>query len=230
MYYPGPLYNQRKGLVETLKKIPLQTGDIVFNAADVSGPLGIPFSKLIQIFTKSPYSHATVILQEEQDTYAIDVSDHGTRKLRLVDWFDDWYMDSFCVYRLKDRPEELMAKLKQSIYDFMDMDPHYDFNFNDPDSFYCTEAVRYMFSKCGIDLNGSYLIKDILPTWFYYVVLVGSKITKFLTNSSIPSDIPITIVGNTEKGMMASPYIQEIFRYDGNLNLYTSNFEEWRHI
>lgn len=227
MYSNGPLYNQRQGLVETLKKIPLETGDIVFNAADVAGPLGIPFSKLIQIFTKSPYSHATMILKESKDTYAIDVSDHGTRKLRLLDWFDDWYMDSFCVFRLKEKPPELVEKLEDAIYEFLEADPSYDFNFNDKNSFYCTESVKYMYSKCGIDLNGSYLIKDILPTWFYYVVLFGSKITKFLTNASLPSDVPITIVGNQEKGMMASPYIQEIFRYDGNLNLYTMNFEEW---
>jgi hypothetical protein len=83
--------------------LPLETGDIVYNAADVAGPFNIPFSKLIQFFTKSPYSHGTVILVEDGETYAIDVSDRGTRKLRIIDWFDNWYMTDFCVYRLKNK-------------------------------------------------------------------------------------------------------------------------------
>jgi hypothetical protein len=44
-------------------------------------------------------------------------------------------------------------------------------------------------------------------------------ITKLFTNSSLPNDIPITIVGNKEKGMMASPLIEEIFAYDGKMNM-----------
>lgn len=230
IYKPGPLYDQRKYITELLKSIPLETGDIIFNAADVSGPLGIQFSKLIQTFTKSPYSHATVILKEQEDTYAIDVSDHGTRKLRLVDWFDDWHMDDFCVYRLKEITPELLDKLTKSIYEFLELDPHYDFNFNDKNSFYCTEAVKYIFNKCDIDLNGSYLIKNILPIWFYYLVVIGSKVTKILTNSSLPSDVPITIVGNSEKGMMASPYINQIFKYDGKLKIYTFDNDRWRYL
>jgi hypothetical protein len=230
IYKPGPLYDKRHHITHVLKSIPLETGDIIFNAADVDGPLGIPFSRLIQTFTKSPYSHATVILKDSEDTYAIDVSDHGTRKLRLVDWFDDWYMENFCVYRLKERTPELTDKIKNAIDEFLSRDPHYDFNFNDPNSFYCTEAVRHIFLQCGIDLQGSYLIKDILPVWFYYIVVLGSKLTKILTNSSIPNDRPITIVGNKEKGMMASAYIEEIFKYDQKLNMFSFDNIKWQEL
>lgn len=118
MFKPGPLYEKRKEIVAALKNIPLQTGDIVYNAADVAGPFGIPFSKLIQKFTNSPYSHGTVILVEDEEIYAIDVSDWGTRKLRVLDWFDNWYMTEFCVYRLKNKTPEQEACLQQSIYEF----------------------------------------------------------------------------------------------------------------
>ena len=70
----GPLYDKRKEIVAKLKSLPLQTGDIVYNAADVPGPFGIPFSKLIQKFTKSPYSHGTVILVEDNETSTAYVS------------------------------------------------------------------------------------------------------------------------------------------------------------
>lgn len=220
MYEPGPLYSRRHELTEMLKNIPLKTGDIVFSASDVAGPFGIPFSKLIQTFTKSKYSHATTILVESEDVYAIDVSDHGTRKLRLIDWFDDWYMDDFCVFRLRHPTKDHEENIKKNVYKFLELDPHYDFNFVDDKAFYCTEAVSYIYKESGINLGGAYTIKQILPTWFYYIVVIGSYITKIFTNSSLPSNVPITIVGNDKKGMLASPYIYEIFRYDGKLDMY----------
>lgn len=220
MYQPGPLYSKRHELTSVLKNIPLKTGDIVFNAADVAGPFGIPFSKLIQTFTKSKYSHATTILVEAEDTYAIDVSDHGTRKLRIIDWFDDWYMNDFCVYRLRSLTPEIQENLEKNIYKFLEMDPHYDFNFVDENAFYCTEAVSYIYKQSGLDLGGAYTIKNILPAWFYYLVIFGSYFTKLFTNSSLPANVPITIVGNYKKGMAASHLIHEIFRYDGTLDMY----------
>jgi hypothetical protein len=209
----GPLYDIRKELVAKLKNLPLQTGDIVYNAADVPGPFNIPFSKLIQWFTQSPYSHGTVILVEEDETYAIDVSDWGTRKLRLVDWFDDWYMKEFCVYRLKDKKPEDEECLKNSIKDFLAMDPSYDFNFNDPNRFYCTESVKTIYKKCGHDLGGAFLVKDIVPWWFYKLILLGNIFTKKFSNASLPTDTPISIVGNERKGMMASPLTERIFTF-----------------
>jgi hypothetical protein len=214
MFKPGPLYQRRKEIVEQLNRIPLETGDIVYNASDVSGPLGIPFGKLIQTFTKSPYSHATLILVEDGETYAIDVSDWGTRKLRVIDWFDNWYMTDFCVYRLKDKTQDSEDCIRKGIQAFLELDPSYDFNFNDPDSFYCTEAVKTIYGKCGLDLGGAYLVKDIVPSWFYPLILFGNVFTKFFTNSSLPTNIPISVVGNEKQGMMASPLTQLIFEYD----------------
>lgn len=215
VFEPGPLYKKRKTIVEQLKQIPLQTGDIVYNAADVAGPLGIPFSKLIQKFTNSPYSHATVILVEGGEYYAIDVSDWGTRKLRVLDWFDNWYMTEFCVYRIKDKTPEQEECLREGINYFLDMDPHYDFNFTDPNAFYCTESVKYIYKGCGLDLGGAYLLKDIVPWWFYPLILIGNFFTRILSNSSLPTNVPITIVGNDEKGMRASPLTEKVFEYKG---------------
>jgi len=114
----GPLYEKRKEIDATLRSLPIETGDIIYNAADVPGPFNIPFSKLIQHFTKSPYSHGTVMLVENGEIYAIDVSDWGTRKLRIIDWFDDWYMTEFCVYRLKTRLMKTLNALKKQYMNF----------------------------------------------------------------------------------------------------------------
>ena len=62
MFKPGPLYDKRKEITEKLKSLPLQTGDIVYNAANVTGPFGIPFSKMIQYFTNSLYFRYTLFL------------------------------------------------------------------------------------------------------------------------------------------------------------------------
>lgn len=213
MFKPGPLYDMRKEITSKLKELPLETGDIVYNAADVAGPFNIPFSRLIQFFTKSPYSHGTVMLVEDGETYAIDVSDWGTRKLRVVDWFDNWYMTEFCVYRLKNKTKEDEDCLERNIRQFLAEDPNYDFNFNDPRAFYCTESVKTIYSRCGLDLGGAFLLRDIVPWWFYAMILVGNFFTSRLTGSSLPTDLPINIVGNPQKGMMASDLTERIFEF-----------------
>lgn len=209
----GPLYEKRKEIVSLLKSLPLKNGDIVYNAANVPGPFGIPFSKLIQYFTNSPYSHGTCILVEESETYAIDVSDWGTRKLRLIDWFDDWQMTEFCVYRLKNRSFLDDECFKKNIYKFLEEDPSYDFNFNDSSKFYCTESVKCIYENCGYDLGGSYLLKDIVPWWFYYMILGGNFFTKIFSGASLPTEIPISIVGNEKKGMRASNLTECVLKY-----------------
>ena len=209
----GPLYEKRKEIVAALKALPVKTGDIVYNAADVPGPFNIPFSKLIQYFTNSPYSHGTCLLVEDGEVYAIDVSDWGTRKLRLIDWFDDWKMTEFCLYRLKNRLDSDDECFKKSIYEFLDADPSYDFNFNDSSKFYCTESVKWIYLKCGYDLGGAYLLKDIVPFWFYYMILSGNFFTKMFSGASLPTDVPISIVGNELKGMRASPLTELVMKY-----------------
>lgn len=220
MFKPGPLYEIRKEVVQILKNIPLQTGDIVFSASDVKGPLFIPFGKLIQKFTKSKYSHATCMLVEGGETYAIDVSDWGTRKLRLIDWFDNWGMKDFCVFRLKNKSAVTENKLDEQIKLFMELDPSYDFNFNDPNSFYCTEAVKKIYGNCGIDLEGAFTVREIVPKWFLYLIMIGNYFTKIFSNSSLPLDVPITVVGNKTKGMMASEFLYEIFVYNDTTHTY----------
>ena len=209
----GPLYEKRKEIDATLRSLPIETGDIIYNAADVPGPFNIPFSKLIQHFTKSPYSHGTVMLVENGEIYAIDVSDWGTRKLRIIDWFDDWYMTEFCVYRLKNKTDEDTKCFEKTIYEFLKDDPSYDFNFNDPNKFYCTESVKYIYGKCGYDLGGAYILKDIVPWWFYNLILFGNFFTQKFSKASLPTDIPISIVGNEMKGMRASPLTECVFKY-----------------
>lgn len=213
MFEPGPLYAKRKEIVTKLKEVGLKTGDIVYSASDVTGPLGIPFGRWIQKFTQSPYSHGTLILVENEEYYAIDVSDWGTRKLRVVDWFDNWLATEFCVCRLKNLKNEDVLCLDYQIKRFLDMDPSYDFNFTDPNAFYCTEAVKMMYLNCGYDLGGAYLVKEMVPNWFYILIRIGNIFTKLFSGSSLPTNVPISIVGNFEKGMMASELTEVIFTY-----------------
>ena len=215
MFKPGPLYKKRKEIMAELKSMPLKTGDIFYNGSNVSGPLGIPFAKLIQLFTKSKYSHATMILVENGEYYAIDVCDYNTRKLRVIDWFDNWYVEDFCIFRFKKQKKEDEEGFEKAICKFLEEDPDYDFNFKNPNAYYCTESVKRMCSEVGYDLGGSYLVKDIVPKWFYPILLFGSLITKIVSNSSLPTDTPISIVGNENKGMMASPLTKKILEYDG---------------
>lgn len=215
MFTPGPLYEKRKLIMAELKSLPLQTGDIFYNGSNVRGPLGIPFGKLIQLFTKSKYSHATMTLVENDEYYAIDVSDYGARKLRMIDWFDNWLVEDFCVFRFKENKIEDKIKFEKAIYTFLEEDPDYDFNFTNPNAYYCTESVKRICGEVGYDLEGAYLVKDIVPKWFYPILLFGSMITKIVSNASLPTTTPISIVGNEEKGMMSSKLTKKILAYDG---------------
>jgi hypothetical protein len=67
--------------------------------------------------------------------------------------------------------------------------------------------------NCGYDLGGSYLLKDIVPSWFYYMIIFGNFFTSRFTGSSLPTDVLINIVGNEKKGMMASNLTHRIFEY-----------------
>jgi len=215
MFKPGPLYNKRYHIMERLRDLPLKTGDIFYNGSNVRGPLGIPFGGLIQYFTKSVYSHATIVLVENNEYYAIDVSDYGCRKLRIIDWFDNWGIEDFCVVRLKQKNIDDELKFTVAIKKFLDEDPDYDFSFNDPNAYYCTESVKRMYDELGYDLGGSYLIKDIVSWWFYPLLQIGSVMTKITSGASLPTDVKISIVGNENKGMLASPLTRKLIAYDG---------------
>jgi hypothetical protein len=222
MFVHGPLYEKRKIIVTELQKVGLETGDIVYSASSVRGPLGIPFGKWIQKFTHSPYSHATLIQVENGEYYAIDVSDWGTRKLRVVDWFDNWGATDFCVCRLNEKTEKDNLCLDYQIKRFLDMDPSYDFNFIDPNAFYCTEAVKQMYGNCGFDLGGAFLVKDMVPWWFYKLIVIGNYVTKLFSNSSLPLDVLISVVGNIHRGMLASPMTKMIYEYDSETQTFLS--------
>lgn len=209
------MYEKRKEIMREIRSLGLQTGDIFYNGSNVRGPLGIPFGGLVQYFTDSKYSHGTVILVEDDEYYAIDVSDYGTRKLRMIDWFDNWYVEDFCVFRLKEKKTGDEIMFRNAIYRFLMEDPSYDYTFSDDQKYYCTESVKRIYADVGYDLGGQYLVKDIVSWWFYPILLFGSLITKFWSDASLPTKTPISIVGNEKKGMMASPLTRKLLSYDG---------------
>lgn len=215
MFSPGPLYKKRFEIASALDMIPLQTGDIVYSASAAKGPLGVPFGRLIQKFTKSKYSHATLVLREGAETYVADVSDWGTRKLRLVDWFDNWEATDFCVARFKDRTPEMISCITDSIRAFLRDDPDYDFTFSDEKSYYCTEAVKHVLGRCGISLGGELTVRQMVPGWFYPLLVAGNAVTRLVSGACLPTDRPMPFVGNSERGMLASPLTEVIYTYDG---------------
>lgn len=215
MFKPGPMYEKRKSIMAELTSVPIQTGDIFYNGSNVRGPLGIPFGGLVQYFTDSVYSHGTVALIEDGEFYAIDVSDYGTRKLRMIDWFDNWYVEDFCVVRLREQRAGDDILFRNAIYRFLDEDPGYDFTFTDPDKYYCTESVKRIYGELGYDLGGSYTVREIVSWWFYPVLLSGSLLTSLVSGASLPTNKKISIVGNENKGMLASPLTKKILAYDG---------------
>ena len=102
------------------------------------------------------------------------------------------------------------------------MDPSYDFNFIDPNAFYCTEAVKQMYGNCGFDLGGAFLVKDMVPWWFYKLIVIGNYVTKLFSNSSLPLDVLISVVGNIHRGMLASPMTKMIYEYDSETQTFLS--------
>ena len=215
MFKPGPMYEKRKSIMEELRSLQLRTGDIFYNGSNVRGPLGIPFGGLVQYFTNSVYSHGTVVLVENDEYYAIDVSDYGTRKLRMIDWFDNWYVEDFCVVRLREEKSGDDILFRNAIYRFLEEDPSYDFTFTDKNSYYCTESVKRIYGELGYDLGGAYAVKDIVSWWFYPILIAGSLLTSLVSGASLPRDAKISIVGNESKGMLASPLTRKILAYDG---------------
>jgi hypothetical protein len=203
IFKPGPLYNKRFAIVETVKR-DMKSGDILYRYSDAKGPLNLPFTRIVANITKSEYSHAAILLVENGNPYVLEINDQGTLRYRLLDWIDTCYGDNFSIYRLKDLDDEQELKLSLEIQAILEKDPDYDFTFEDPDKFYCTESVIVIYERAlGIKLDDGYFIKDLVPYWMYILLRAGSYLFSFF-GTSLPFNERLFFVGNNERGMMSS--------------------------
>jgi len=202
LFKPGPLYNRRFEIVNTIKR-DMRSGDILYRYSDAKGPLGLPFTRIVSNITKSEYSHAAILFVENGEPHVLEINDQGTLRYRLLDWIDTCYGETFSIYRLKDLDDQKEASLLQEIYKILNDDPDYDFTFSDDKKYYCTESVAVIYKNAlGVDLP-SYFIKEVVPTWLYYVLRVGVFLFSFF-GTSLPFDRKMYFVGNEQQGMMSS--------------------------
>lgn len=213
MFDFGPLHESRYEIMEKLKNIKLQTGDILYRASNALGPLGIPFSRLVARATKSIYSHAAIVLMMNGNEYVLEINDQGTLLYRMIDWLDTCYTKEFSIYRLKEFDDTLISKIEEQIQKVLQDDPDYDFTFSDPDKFYCTESVAVIYQRVGIQLVEPDKIKDIVPTYIYYILRIGSWISGCISNATLPFNVGVYYVGNSEKGMMSSDKTVCIYKH-----------------
>lgn len=202
LFKPGPLYNKRFAIVETIKR-DMRSGDILYRYSDAKGPLGLPFTRIVANVTKSEYSHAAILFIENGEPHVLEINDQGTFRYRLLDWIDTCYGDNFSVYRLKDIDDQKEAALLEAIYKILADDPDYDFTFSEEDKYYCTESVAVIYKKAlGVELP-CYFIKEVVETWLYYVLRVGVFLFSFF-GTSLPFDRKMYFVGNEKQGMISS--------------------------
>lgn len=204
MFDFGPLHEQRHEIEQALKLLPLQTGDILYRASNAKGPLGLPFSRLVARATKSDYSHAAIVLMQNEEIYVLEVNDQGTLKLRFIDWLDTCYTKHFSVYRLKEINQLIIDLLEKEIRQVLKNDPDYDFNFSDPDKYYCTESVALIYERIGHPLIKPQLIKDVVSPLIYYILKTGSWLFSLFSETSLSFNQPLYFVGNEQHGMMSS--------------------------
>lgn len=217
LYKFGPLHDERNAITEHLKNLPVQTGDILYRYSDAYGPFGLPFGKMVARTTKSRYSHAAIVLVEEDGLYVLEVNDQGTLKYRMVDWLDACYTAEFSIYRLKNIDETLRSKVEIEIRRILSEDPDYDFTFSDPKKLYCTESVALIYERAGAKFTEPLLIKDVMSSFKYRLLVIGNWLFSKVTSCKLPLDVKCYFVGNEKLGMMSSDKTELIYHFKDKL-------------
>lgn len=214
MCHFGPLHEKRYEIEKLLIDLPIQTGDVLYRASNAKGPLGLPFSKIVALLSKSVYSHAAIAISVNGKPFVLEINDQGTLLYRMIDWIETTYTGEFSVYRYKKINEDLQEALKYEIEDVLAKDPEYDFTFDDPEKFYCTESVAVIYSRVGLNIFKGSKIKDVVPLPIYYVIRLGNFFMKmFDPRVGLPFKNELFFVGNKNHGMMSSPEMKEVFHY-----------------
>lgn len=211
LFQQGPLHDRRFELIDIFKTIGLRSGDILYRASNAVGPLGIPFSRLVAQVTHSQYSHAAMVFIENGEINVLEINDQGTLQFRMIDWLDTCYTSHIAIYRYKNLTDLQEARLLFNIRKFLTSDPEYDFTFSDPDKFYCTESVIEIYERSfGIKLVEGDYIRDVVPFWVYLLLRAGSFISSFF-GASLPFNARLFYAGNSNRGMISSPFTFKVF-------------------
>lgn len=213
----SPLHPFRFQIQQELRNVRIRTGDIFFRLGRESYYC-IPFSKMVASLTKSQYSHASIALVEGDQIRLIEVALNGTMELRVIDWVDYSAIETFEVWRLKDEyfKPDTEERLKAAVQKFLDRDAEYDMSFqSDSNRYYCTESVEEVYRLAGLPkLEKTIFINDLMSPWFFkWVFRPINGLMDWLVKASIPEFSPIMVVGNAEYGLMASHYIEPIYKF-----------------
>jgi hypothetical protein len=186
----------------------IRTGDILVRAGNAKGPFGLPFSKLVQICTKSKYSHASIAFLEFGSVYLLETNENGTSRSTLKDWIEGSTDGHYAVYRSYQINQK---KVKEEIYKKIKERPLYDYRFNDDNKYYCVELVVDILKKSEVEIAPPKLPREVLPWWAYYFLFYPiNYIIGKLTNQCFPTDIPLYFVGNEKSGLISSDTLSKI--------------------
>lgn len=209
--FPG-----RGALTLEMKKL-IKNGDILFRLSDARGPFNLPFMKLVAKATKSEFTHAAIAYWDGGELYVMEATDIGMMVYRFVDWLAFCIDEKFQVWRSKNGLLDFEETiLMQEIKRIADLDPDYDFNFNDQDKFYCTELVAYLYAKIGTPLQFPKLIEEVVGKTMARVIMGLNSVYSWLTKGKValPVDGRFFYVGNRENGgLMSSNWISMVYEH-----------------
>jgi hypothetical protein len=206
-----PYHERRFDIAASLERLPLRDGDILFRNSDAKGPLGLPFSRIVSILTRSPFTHSAVVIMRCDGPCVVEISSDGMTERRLIDWIDTIVDDHFRVYRLKDWTPEISARLAAEIDKVVDQDPDYDYTFGDPSRTYCTRCVCLIYEAAGFKILEPKPMGDILSPPLYAAARLGNAAYRAVTGCGMDMSKSFYWVGNERTGMMASPLIEPIY-------------------
>jgi hypothetical protein len=205
----------RHKILQDLKNIGLQTGDIIVRQSDSRGPFNIPFSKLVSKLTDSEYSHPSLILVENGEYVCLEVNDRGTVKYRLIDWLDFCVDGKVEVYRYEPLTEQQGLDLEKKIIEYFEKDLDYDFTYSNPDELYCVESVIKVYEECGIHLMDPIPLDQVITGWKLYVFKVCNWLVLNLTGKGFDVKVPVYFVGNTKRGLLSCSNLKRVAWYTG---------------
>jgi hypothetical protein len=195
-----------------------QNFDVLFRKSDARGPFNLPFMKFVQNITESEYTHAALLItmKDYDFPFVLEITDVGCMFYRFIDWFNFCIDEQFALYRFNGtlkRTEEMKNKVTEIIAN----DPSYDYCFNDPDKYYCTESVAAIYKAGGIDLMKPKTIKQLCKTKTQYAMIaIGNFFYKKITKGKVYLDLNESFyyVGNpTNGGLMASDNLVKVYEH-----------------
>ena len=179
-----------------------KSGDVLYRGSEAKGPYGLPFMKIVSKLTKSHYTHAATVFWEGDDLMVVEMTDIGTMQYRFIDWLDFCLGGHFALYRLDGIEESQRLELLTHIKSVLAIDPSYDYTFADPNKFYCTEFVAWLYNQIGVEIAPPRTILEVVGPKRFWVVSAGNWVYGKLTRGKVclNTQSPLYYVGNEANG------------------------------